>query len=85
MAFSWRYLRLFPYINDNDRREDGNMADFDRERALDIIKNGTEAEQQRLIDEIAKQLDTKRYGLVWEHGGNGEGSVFDTEDVCQGL
>ena len=48
---------------------------------MDIIKNGTEEEQRRLIDDIAKRLETKRYGLVWERGGDDEDSPFSAEDV----
>lgn len=48
---------------------------------MDIIKNGTEEEQRRLIDDIAKRLETKKYGLVWEHGGDDENSAFEAEYV----
>ena len=57
------------------------MAKFDRDKVLDIIRNGSDAEQEILVEELEKMLDAKKYGLVWERGGTSEDSPFEAEDV----
>ena len=56
-------------------------AKFDRDRAMAIIREGTEEEQRRLLDDIVYRLENKKYGLVWERGGDDEDSAFETENV----
>jgi hypothetical protein len=57
------------------------MPTFDKTAALDIIRNGTEQEQRRLLDDIEQSLKTKRFGLVWEHGGDGRDAAFPAEEI----
>lgn len=57
------------------------MASFDREMALDIIRNGTEQEVEGLLAGIESALQAKQFGLQFEHGGDGESDAFPVEDV----
>lgn len=62
------------------------MAHFNKEKALATIKSGDMDDIQALLDDIEERLNTKKYGLIWEHGGNDENSPFEPEYVvldCQ--
>ena len=56
---------------------------FDRKRALDIVLNGTDVEKTSLINEIAKHMETKRFGLVFERGGDEENSAFPADEAVK--
>ena len=62
------------------------MAHFNKEKALEIIKSGDMDDIQALLDDLEERLNTKKYGLIWERGGNDEDSAFEAENVvldCQ--
>lgn len=62
------------------------MAHFNKEKALETIKSGDMEDIQALLDDLEERLNTKKYGLIWEEGGEDEDSAFEPEYVvldCQ--
>ena len=57
------------------------MAHFNKEKALETIKSGDMDDIQALLDDLEERLNTKKYGLIWEHGGDDEDSAFEPEYV----
>ena len=57
------------------------MAKFDIEKAMEIAQSGDEERIRRLFEGIQERLNCKRYGLVWERGGENEDSGFEAENV----
>lgn len=48
---------------------DDNMASFDKQRALEIIESGDSIRIEGMLDDIARRINTRKYGLVFENGG----------------
>ena len=57
------------------------MAHFNKEKALETIKSGDMDDIQALLDDLEERLNEKKYGLIWEHGGEDEDSAFEPEYV----
>ena len=57
------------------------MAHFNKEKALETIKSGDMDDIQALLDDLEERLNTKKYGLIWEHGGDDEDSAFEPEYI----
>ena len=58
------------------------MAQFDIDRAKEIIASGNQSRIDGMLNDIAQHLRTKKYGLVFEQGGGGRcDSAFETEQV----
>lgn len=45
------------------------MASFDKQRALEIIESGDSIRIEGMLDDIARRINTRKYGLVFENGG----------------
>lgn len=45
------------------------MAQFDIDRAKEIIASGDQSRIDGMLTDIARHLRTKKYGLVFEQGG----------------
>ena len=48
------------------------MAQFDIDRAKEIIASGNQSRIDGMLNDIAQHLRTKKYGLVFEQGGGQE-------------
>lgn len=62
------------------------MAHFNKEKALATIKSGDMDDIQAMLDDLEERLNAKKYGLIWEEGGEDEDSAFEPEYVvldCQ--
>lgn len=57
------------------------MGSFDKDEARRIVLEGTDAEKIALIDELERQLRDRKFGLVWEHGGDGKNAAFPAEEI----
>jgi len=68
-------------VENPERYGDSPMAKFDIEKAMEIAQSGDEERIRRLFEGIQERLTRKRYGLVWERGGEDEDSGFEAENV----
>ena len=57
------------------------MARFNKEKAMKLVEDGDMEQISALFDDIEERLNSRPYGLLFERGGDGEDSFFDTENV----